>query len=82
MTRKWNIINDQSNKNYAVGNEIIYSKEVLKYCLCDYNDAYILVRGNITLAATGDDWVAFKNCSQFIKCITKMMKQQQMMLKI
>ena len=55
MTRKWNIINDQSNKNYAVGNEIIYSKEVLKYCLCDYNDAYILVRGNITLAATGDD---------------------------
>ena len=25
---KWNIVNDQSNTNYDVGNEIIYSTEV------------------------------------------------------
>ena len=32
-----------------IGNEITYSTEVLKYNLCDYNDAYLLVRGNITI---------------------------------
>ena len=31
-----------------VGNEIIYNTEVSKSNLCDYNDAYILVRGGIT----------------------------------
>ena len=30
VTRKWNIINDQSNANYDVGNEIICNSEVLK----------------------------------------------------
>ena len=42
MTRKWNIVNDQSNWNYAVKNEIIYSIEVLKTSICVFNDAYIL----------------------------------------
>ena len=32
VTRKWNIVNDLSNANYDVGNE------VLKSNLCDYND--------------------------------------------
>ena len=39
VTRKWNIVNDQSNPNYGVGNEITYNTEVLKSNLCDYNDA-------------------------------------------
>ena len=30
VTRKWNIVSDQSNANYDVGNEIIYNTEVLK----------------------------------------------------
>ena len=51
VTRKWNIFNDQSNANYDVGTEIIYNTEVLKSYLCNYNDAYILVRGNIMIAA-------------------------------
>ena len=45
MIRKWNTVNDQSNMNQDVGNDIIYSAEVLKSNICDYNDAYILVRG-------------------------------------
>ena len=49
VTRKWNIVNYQSHRNYAVGNEMILSTEVLKSTLCDYNDAYILVRGDITI---------------------------------
>ena len=35
VTRKWNIISDQSNANNNVGNKIIYNTEVLKYNLCD-----------------------------------------------
>ena len=52
VTRKWNIVNDESNTNYDVGNEIIYNTEVSKSNLCDNNDAYILVRGDITVTAT------------------------------
>ena len=35
VTRKWNIVNDESNANYDVRNEIIYNTEVLKSNLCD-----------------------------------------------
>ena len=47
MAKKWNIVNNQSNANYDVGTKIIYNVEVLKYNLCDYNHAYILVRGDL-----------------------------------
>ena len=30
LTRKWNIINDNSNANYNAGNEIAYDTKVLK----------------------------------------------------
>ena len=44
VSRKWNIVNDNLNSNYAVANEIVYKTEILKSNLCDYNDAYILVK--------------------------------------
>ena len=71
VTRKWNIVNDQSNANYDVRNEIIYNTEVLKCNLCDWNDAYIMVKGNITIAGDRRAEVPFKNCAPFIKCISK-----------
>ena len=71
VTSKWNIINDNSKANYVVGSEIIYNTKVLKSILCDYNDAYILVRGDITVTAAGETQVAFKICAPFTKCITK-----------
>ena len=71
VKRKWNIVNDQSNANYDVRNEIIYNTEVLKSNLCDYNDAYILVRGNITITWHQVTQVAFKNHAPFTKYITK-----------
>ena len=46
-----NIVNDNSESNYGTGKEIIYNTYVLKSSLCDYNDAYILVSGNITVRA-------------------------------
>ena len=44
---QWNIIND-------VWSEIIYNKEILKSNLCEYNDAYILSRANITIIRHGE----------------------------
>ena len=48
LTRKWNIVNDQSNTHYFAGNNIIYNTKLLKSNLCDYSYPYILVSGNIT----------------------------------
>ena len=71
-TRKKNIVNHQSNANYRVGNEIIYSLEVLKSELCDYKNAYTPVRSNITVIGRNyATEIAVTNCTPFIKCITK-----------
>ena len=71
VTRKWNIGNDNSKSNYDAINEITYNIKTLKYNLCDYNDTYILVRGDITVVASLTTPVSFKNCASFVKCITK-----------
>ena len=52
---------------------------MLKSSLCDYSDAYIHVKGRITITGAGDDasarqadergnGVIFKNCAPFINC--------------
>ena len=33
VTRKWNVVNDNSKTNYNAGNEVTYITEVLKYNL-------------------------------------------------
>ena len=72
VTRKWNIDNDNSKTNYGVGNQIMYNTEVWKPNLCHSNDAYILVKGDNTIA-TGNlvTEVAFKNCTPFTNCNAK-----------
>ena len=72
ITIKWNIVNDQSKSNHGTGNEIIYNTEVFKSNFRDYNDAYILVRGNRTcVRAAPVAQVAFKNCAPCTKYIRK-----------
>ena len=43
----------------------------MKSNICDYNDVYILVTGDITVRAAPETQVAFKNSAPFTKCITK-----------
>ena len=44
----------------------------MKSNLCDYNDAYILIRGDITIIGRNvATQVTFKNYAPFIKCTTK-----------
>ena len=47
LTRNRNIVNNQSNANYDLGNEINYNIKVLKSNLCHNNHTYILVRSDI-----------------------------------
>ena len=42
-----------------------------KYLLNDYSDAYILVKGGITVTAAPATQVEFQNWAPFTKCITK-----------
>ena len=72
MTKKYNIFNDQSNGYYNVGDETIHNTKVLKSSLCDYNDAYFLVRADIiTTSHNIPTPAAFKNCALFAKCFIK-----------
>ena len=71
MVRKWNIVIGNSKASYEEENGITYYTEVSKSNLCDYNYAYILVRGHITITTALQIQVAFKNFSAFTKCITK-----------
>ena len=71
VARKWNIVSDQSNTNYDVGNEALNNIEVLKSNLNDYNNAYIPVRGDTTIAGNIEAPVGFQNCATFAKCIKK-----------
>ena len=73
MTRKCNIVIDNSKASYDSVNEITYNTEVLISNLCDYDDPYILVKVDITVTAAAQTQVACKNCVSFTKCISNMM---------
>ena len=53
-TRNWVEKNDKSRGEYT-GNNIKFKTTILRSNLCDYGDAYILVRGTITITGVGDD---------------------------
>ena len=69
--KKWNTANDQLNVKYGAGNEIIYNTGALKTNICDYNNAYILVGGDVTIIWHCVTQLAFKNCAWFTKFVIK-----------
>ena len=80
-TRNWVEINDESRGTYT-NNDIKFKTTMLRSNLCDYADAYILVRGAITITGAGNDdaarqadernkGVILKNCAPFTKCISR-----------
>ena len=64
---------------YNSNSDIRFKTTMFKSSLCDYSDAYILVKGAITITGAGDDATArqtdernkgviCKNCAPFINC--------------
>ena len=84
-TRNWIEINDESRGVYNVNSQIKFKTSILKSSLCDYSDAYILVKGTISInntAAQGaaanniNKKVIFKNCAPFTNCISEINNTQ------
>ena len=72
-------IKDQSRGVYNTNSGIRFKRTMLKSSLCDYSDAYILVKTRITITGEGNDAAArhagernkgavFKNVAPFINC--------------
>ena len=73
-------INNEARGTYSPNKQIKFKTSMLRSSLCDYSDAYILVKGNITVNNTAVDSAAanntnkkkiFKNCVPFTNCISK-----------
>ena len=86
-TKNWVEINDESRGTYNVNSQIKFKTMMLKSSLYDCSDAYILVKGTITIAGAGDDaaarqaderdkGVVFKNCAPFTNCISEINNTQ------
>ena len=82
VTREYAKVNSLSNK-YNENKSIRFKTPMLRSDLCDYSDAYIVVKGTITVTANGDNNNAsnirykrnrpliLKNNVPFVSCITK-----------
>ena len=84
-TKNWVKINDESRGTYNTNSQIKFKTTMLKFSLCDWGNAYILVKGTITVpytAAAGVDVnnvnekVIFKSCAPFINCISEINNTQ------
>ena len=75
VTKKWIEVFDQSEKNYSPNKEIRIKTSMLRSGLCNYSNAYIIVKGDINVTnpnnAKINKAVAFKNNDPFINCISK-----------
>ena len=86
-TKNWVQVNDESRGTYNVNTQIKFKSTMLKSSLCDYSDAYILVKGKITITGAGDHAAAIqvderdkvlasKNFAPFTDCIRKINNTQ------
>ena len=80
--KNWVEINHESRGGWTTSSDIKFKTTMLRSSLCYYADAYILVKGTITIngaggaaaprrADEGNKSVIFKNCAPFIKHISK-----------
>ena len=85
--KNWVEMNDDSCGAYNTDSQIKFKTSMLRSSFCNYNDAYILVSGNITITAAESDDVAkrldeinkgviFKNCAPFTDSISKINNTQ------
>ena len=85
--KNWVEINDESRGTYNANSQIKFKSTMLKSGLCDYSDAYILVKRKITITGAGDDaaarqadeidkGVAFKNCAPVTNFISEINNTQ------
>ena len=78
ITEKWVEVHDQSGSaddRYKQNKQIRFKTSMLRSDLCDYSDAYIVVKGTITVTDPDNDAYGkestSKNIAPFVSCISK-----------
>ena len=82
ITKKWVEVHDQSGSaddRYKPSKQIRFKTSMLRSDLCDFSDAYIVVKGDITLTKTParvfidtrNRVLVLKNNTSFTNCISK-----------
>ena len=79
ITKKWVKVYDQSGSaddRYKPSKQIRFKTSMLRSDLCDFGDAYIAVKGEVTVTGGSNNSkrnrpLAFKNNAPFIGCISK-----------
>ena len=82
ITKKWVEVHDQSGSaedRYKPSKQIRFKTSMLRSDLCDFSDAYIVVKGDITLEKENrrgfidirNRFLAFKNNATLTNCISK-----------
>ena len=82
--KKWVEINGESHGTYNTNGQIKFKTSMLNLILYDYIDAYIALKGPITVLNTGtatassirNKEVVFKNCAPFTDCICEINNTQ------
>ena len=76
ITKKWVKIYDHSGSaddRYKRSKQIRFKTSMLRSDLCDYSDAYIVMKGTITVTDPGNDpydkKLTLKNNASFVSCI-------------
>ena len=76
ITKKWIEVQSQSGNTYNPSKPIRFKTSMLRSDLCDYSDAYVWVKGTITVTnpnknANFDRRLTLKNNAPFISCVSK-----------
>ena len=77
ITKKWIEVHGQPGETYNTNKQIRFKKSMLRSDLCDFRDAYIVVKGIVTVSFDERDrdkinrQVILKNNAPFISCISK-----------
>ena len=76
ITKKWIEVQSQSGNTYNTSKPIRFKTSMLRSDLCDYSDAYVWVKGKITVTNPNDNVnfnkeLTLKNNAPFISCISK-----------
>ena len=76
ITKKWIEVHDQlGNDRYNPSKQIRFKTPMLRSDLCDFSDAYIVLKGTVTVTNPNnnayDQKLAFKNNAAFVSCVSK-----------
>ena len=74
MTKKWIKVNGFLSSQYSASKNVRFKTLLLRSDLCDYSDAYIVVKGRVSVNCTNDAIrinrkLTFKKNAPFRSCI-------------